>query len=225
MAEDDLFVGEVNEDVRRDSMVGFLKKFKFVFIGIIAAVIAFVAFMEWRSSQDTQAGIAQSAALELAIAGDESAKDALMALSKPSAMTELALGKIEEDAGNIDAAIVSYKNVADNSSYLDSERDLARLRLFELDDSYDGAALMNPNAVFEIEAKLIEAERRHANADQDGAVEIITGLLQNDRAQSMRPILESLLIAWDVEVPNENGAAVEETLADDNLEETSIENQ
>lgn len=220
MAEDDLFVGEVNEDVRRDSMVGFLKRFKFVFTGVIAAVIAFVAFMEWRSSQAIQAGTEQSSALELVINGDDGAKDALNALRKPSAISQLALGTIEEDAGNIDAAISVYNDVAANASYLGSERDLARLRLFELDESFDGAALMNPNAPFEIEAKLIEAERRHANADKAGAIEIVTGLLQNERAQSVRPILESLLLAWDVEVPNKVAADTVEI-----LEETSIENQ
>ena len=206
MAEDDLFIGEVNDEVRRDSAMNFVKKYRFILITVILSVIAFVAVMQWRSAQDLQANEARGDAIELAILGDSGAKDALLALKKQSAMSSLLLGKIEELEGNENAAIVLYKNVADNAAYVDSLRELARLRIFALDENADGAILMNPGAAFEVEAKLIAAERLYANADLDGAVEIVANLLQNERAQSIRPILESTLLSWGAEVPDALGA-------------------
>ena len=200
MAEGDIIIGEVTDEVRRDSVMALLKKVRWVIAATIVGVIGLVAFFELRSSQAQADGEAQASALALVTANDENAQTALEGLGGSSAFIELSKGKLAQTKGDVKSAISAYKSVAGNGSYLQADRELAELMLLAVDETSDGAILTNPDSPYYVDAMTILAERAFRAGEQETAVGMLNDVINDPRAGAVVPILESAILAWGGEI-------------------------
>ena len=119
MSEQDSFINEVSEEVRRDRLYGLYRKYGWMAISLVVLIVAGASFNEWRKAgilaDSETAGDALLAAFEEADAearadalasfdpGDNASRAAVAALAEAAAMAE---------AGNIDGAVTILETVA-----------------------------------------------------------------------------------------------------------------
>lgn len=141
--QNDSFIDEVTEDLRRDRLFTAMRRYGWIGLLVILAIVAGAAWREY-----TRAGAArEAAAFGDAVIAAEAAPDAaaaLMALDPGSrrgrkALLALLAAGQQVEAGQRDAAIATLRAVADDASTAQPERDLARIKLVLL-----GGVDMNP---------------------------------------------------------------------------------
>ena len=132
------FLREVDEELRRDELARFWKRWGRWLLALIAiGLIAFGAFLWWRDYQSKQAGIEgeklNSAIEQLSSGRTEQALPALRELSKSSregyrAASQLALGAIESQKKDPKAAIAAFAAIAKDDKVAEPFRNLALIR-------------------------------------------------------------------------------------------------
>lgn len=135
---DDSFIREVNEELRQDQMKALWRRYGAVFIGlfviVIAATAAYVAYDYWTQRRANQSGDAFAQALQLARQGEhEKALAALDELEETGhgaypVLARMRAATVQAADGNAEAAIAGFDAVAADGSVPDVIRDIARLR-------------------------------------------------------------------------------------------------
>jgi hypothetical protein len=131
------FFREVDEDVRRDRIIGVWTKYRYVFIGLAVLVVAGTG--AWRVNEHYRdqaaeaAGTKFEAAAQLAREGKSTEAAAVFdALSKTAPKGYASLARLraadEIAASDPQAAIKSYEALADDSSFDPAFKDFAKLR-------------------------------------------------------------------------------------------------
>lgn len=138
MSEVDSFVEEVSEEVRRDRLFGYFKKYGWILVAVVILIVGGATFNEWRKSQSRAnfqaAGDALLTALEMpdadariealaAIEFDEPQRVALARLAEAAVL-------IEDDRDDEAAAVL--QTVADVADLPPVYADLAKLKLVML---------------------------------------------------------------------------------------------
>lgn len=135
---DDSFIREVNEEIRREQVHAFWKRFGPLLIGlavlVVLATAAWVAYDYWTNKRANQSGDAFSQALELAHQGDKD--QALAALQKLEQdgwgayplLSRMRAATVLASKGDYDGAIAGFDAVAADDSVAEVVRDMARLR-------------------------------------------------------------------------------------------------
>ncbi|MDD9977748.1 MAG: hypothetical protein OXQ30_08470 [Boseongicola sp.] len=136
MANQDSFIDEVTEEVRRDRLYKTFRKYGWIAVVLVVLLVGGATFLEIRKSQANAAaqaaGDAVLAALEIE---DASARqEALAALqngenAERDAIVGLAAADAALQAGDRASALSTYEAIAGNSSLSASFRDLATLKL------------------------------------------------------------------------------------------------
>ncbi len=131
------FFREVDEDVRRDRLVRFWTKYRYLLIGLAVLVVAgtgvWHVFVTHRDQAAEAAGAEFEAAAQLARDGKSAeAAAAFEALSKTAPKGYAGLARLraagEISASDPQAAIKSFESLAENSSLDPELRDFAKLR-------------------------------------------------------------------------------------------------
>lgn len=138
MAEDDLFVREVNEELRQDRATAFWNKYGKIIIGtaiaIVVAVGGFRFYQYYTENQASASGDRFLAAMRLAGEGktDEALTEfeALQAdgYSAYPLLARMRVAALKAQNGDNEGAIADYDAVAADSSVTAAIRDMAKLR-------------------------------------------------------------------------------------------------
>lgn len=212
--ETDSFIDEVTEEVRRDRLFAFFRRFGWIALAIIVIIVVGTAWREYSRSQSRAAAEAWGDAV-MAAQRAESPATALMDLDPAGSTDRAALGDLLA-AGALDdkdAAIAKLETAA-NAAADPVLRDLARFKsVLAQGDSMDPAArdaalseLSKPGAPFRLLALEQKAVALVAADRPDDAVTLIREILVEDGvSQALRERLAGMMTALG-EAPGANPA-------------------
>lgn len=130
MSDTDSFIEEVSEEVRRDKLYRFFKKYAWVFVGLVILIVGGAAVSEYLKARDTAASQAVGEALLSAQENNDAAGFATIAAEGGEAAI---LAKLDQAAvlafdGQTGAAAAILDAIASDGDVLPLYRDLALLK-------------------------------------------------------------------------------------------------
>ncbi|MEM0949045.1 MAG: hypothetical protein AAGK37_16730 [Pseudomonadota bacterium] len=215
VASEDSFINEVTEEVRRDKLFGYLRKYGWIAVVAVVALVGGAAINEWRKAQarsDAEArGDAVLAALEAdtpgaratTLAGIEAEADAAALLAM------LAAAQAEDDPTSRAAALDRLDALAADPDVAQVYRDLAALKAVTLrgdalppDERLSRlSGLTIPGAPYRPLALEATAHAHVAAGDTEAALQVLTDLLSDAEAtQGLRNRVSQLIVALGGEV-------------------------
>ena len=138
MSNTDSFVEEVNEEVRRDRLYGYLRRYGWIAVLAILLIVGGAAFSEYRKAQARAQAEALGDAMLAALAVDTSAEraEALDAIDAgtPTAAAVLRMMTAAEqaNAGNTEMAVATLNEVAVDGEVPQVYRQLAQFKAITL---------------------------------------------------------------------------------------------
>lgn len=132
MSNPDSFINEVTEELRRDRMVGYLRRYGWIAVVVVALIVGGAAWNEWRKASERASAQAFGDAVLTALENDASA-DRVQALSQIDAtgaqqgvLSLLSAGELfESDRA---AALDALHAASEDAALTDSYRQLAALK-------------------------------------------------------------------------------------------------
>ena len=147
MSNTDSFIDEVNEELRRDQMTGYLRKYGWIAVVAILVIVGGTAYNEYRKASLASAAQAKGDAITAALeSGDAAASAAALAeLGGPDNVVAAFLASAQfEAAGDIDAAVAALSDISSAADVDPIYSDLAALKSVMLgsgDDANRGLVL------------------------------------------------------------------------------------
>ncbi|MHA3980332.1 tetratricopeptide repeat protein [Halovulum sp. GXIMD14794] len=135
MSDSDSFLDEVTEEVRRDKMIGFLRRNAIWIAAGLVVIVGGASVWEWQRASARAEAEARGAALWAALEaeGSEAQMAALDGVSLPgddgAALLALHKAASATGAGDREAAVASLREIAGSASVSQALRDVARLKL------------------------------------------------------------------------------------------------
>lgn len=198
MSDTDSFIDEVTEEVRRDQLYGYLRRYGWIAVVVILGIVGGTAFNEYRQaqavSQAQDLGDSLIAALEQPDAGARA--DALSGITAQTAggqaMRNFLLASEQAAAGEIDAAAALLDEIAANGDLPEIYRQIAAFKSLTLQSdslssderrlSFEGLA--RPGAPLRLLAEeqlaLIDIEQ----GDADAAIARLQAILVDSEVTS-----------------------------------------
>ncbi|WP_322892109.1 MULTISPECIES: tetratricopeptide repeat protein [unclassified Yoonia] len=207
MSNPDSFIDEVTEEMRREKLFGYLRRYGWIAVVIVLGIVGGTAWNEYRQAQDRAAAEAAGDALLAALAeNDESARAAAMAgvdaTGNAAVITALLTASTQEEAGDIDAAAATLGAVATDSTAPAIYRDLAAIKSAMLPVGAPEArlaaleALAQPGQPFRLLALEQMAYLTLESGDQPGAVAILRRIAEDAAVtRGLSERVQTLLIA------------------------------
>lgn len=221
MSNTESFLEEVAEEVRKDQMYGYLRKYGWIIGVLVAAIILGVAYSEWAKARNDAQTQARGDALIAALAPEDSASQ-LSALAElnENEQTASLLSRFQE--ANIlyaddqkEAAIAKLDALANDADIAQIYRELAALRSVSLQGTdLEPAArrailepLSAPGAAFRPLALEQLAMVALAEGDQNAAITQFSDLLQEPQiSANLQQRAVQMIVALGGEVPETLGA-------------------
>jgi hypothetical protein len=144
MSNNDSFIDEVNDEVRRDRLYGMLRRYGWIAVLVIVLIVGGAAFTEWRKAQtraEAEAlGDAMLSALKLEDSAARAAAFSEVEAGQPSARAVLNFLTASEEfeAGNVQEANAQLQEVANNNDVPLIYRQIASFKILG-----QGAATMS----------------------------------------------------------------------------------
>ncbi|SFS07309.1 tetratricopeptide repeat protein [Yoonia litorea] len=213
MSETDSFINEVNEEVRREKLYGYLRRYGWIAIAAVLLLVGGAAFVEYRAAQERAAAQATGDALLAALeVNDPAARaDAMAGISSDgssAAVTLLLQAATLEEAGNYDAAADALNRLAVNGEAPEMYRDLAAFKAAMLPtDDLDARkaaldTLAAPGRPFSLLAREQRAYLALAEGNQDEAMELLRQIVEDAGAtRGLRERVQSLMVALGEPLP------------------------
>ncbi len=216
MSETDSFIEEVTEEVRKDQLYGYFKKYGWIAGLLIVLIVGGAAYLEWSKSQaQTEAqvrGDAIAAALEKtdvadqvtaleSIATDTDASFALISLQKAAVLAEddqkeAALSALDALRDNAQVPQI-YRDMAQFKALILRGKDLEQgARMAALETLAAPGSAFRPLALEQIAVAKLDAD------DVDGAIAGLTQLLNEPEvSRELRQRAVQLLVSLGGEIP------------------------
>lgn len=225
MSDTDSFIEEVTEEVRKDQLYGYFRKYGWIAGVVIALVVGGAAYSEWSKSKSEAAaqarGDAIAAALEMDVAADQiAALDAINAdVGTATALLDIQKAAILVEDDQKDAALALLDAVSSSETLSMVYRDMARFKALILrGKDMDQAARMQaldalatPGNAFRFLALEQIAVAKLDADDVDGATGQLTQLLnESNLPNGIRQRASQLLVSLGGELP-----ALTQLLSDD----------
>lgn len=209
VSNSDSFINEVSEEVRRDRMYGYMRRYGWIAVLLVVALVGAAAFNEYRKAQAAaQAQALGDAVLSALETEDDAARaDALTGIAAPggSAAVVLMLAAAEQqEAGETAAAIATLDALAVESAVLPIYRDLAALKSLMLQDGITDPAdrrvaleaLAAPGAPFRLLALEQIAHTDISAGDLDAAIATLRTIASDaEVTRSLRERTQGLIVA------------------------------
>ena len=208
MAEQDSFISEVTEEVRRDRMFGLIRRYGWIVALAIIGIVGGAAWFEWQKASFEAEAQARGDAVLAALEGEtaEARASAIAAIDgegQVSALLAMLAAAQSDDAETAGAAIDRLTAVSGDADIGPEYRDLATLKLMPLDDTLsadDKLARLEPLTVGGAPYRALALEAM-ALAQLDAgrteeALKILTDLLSDsDATQGLRNRASQLIVA------------------------------
>jgi len=142
MSDTDSFIDEVTEEVRRDRLFQQFRRYGWIAVVLIVAIVAGAAWNEIRKSQETAAAQALGddllAAMEAETAGARAGELTTLSAETPGgrAVVDFALAGAQADSGQIGAAVATLESIATKGELPEIYRQIAGFKalLLQADD-------------------------------------------------------------------------------------------
>lgn len=133
MSNSDSFINEVTEEVRREKLFGYLRRYGWIGVVCVLALVGGAAWVEYRKAQNRNMAQATGDALLTALEANDPATRAaaiaeVEAQGSAAAVTALLTAATQEEAGEIETAAATLNALATNSDVPEMYRDLAAFK-------------------------------------------------------------------------------------------------
>ncbi len=213
MSNNESFIDEVTEEVRREKLYGYLRRYGWIAVAAVLLLVGGAAFNEYRNAQARDAAQATGDALLSALEEtDPEARVAAMqevaAEGTAAAVTRLLQASTQEEAGDIEGAAATLNAVANDADAPEMYRDLAAIKAGMLPTQDADArrsaleALSQPGQPFRLLALEQMAYMTLATGDTEAAL-VTLRQIEEDAAVS-RGLLErvqTLMVALGEPLP------------------------
>ncbi|WP_050929962.1 tetratricopeptide repeat protein [Aestuariivita boseongensis] len=138
MSDTDSFIDEVTEEVRRDQLYAYLRRYGWIAVVVILAIVGGTAFNEYRQAQDRSQAEALGDALIAALEEPDAASraGALEQIAPQSAggqaVRDFLLAAEETAAGRTDAAVATLDAISSNGDLPEIYRQIAAFKALTL---------------------------------------------------------------------------------------------
>lgn len=220
MSQTDSFIEEVSEEVRRDRLFGYLKRYGWIAALIILALVAGTAWNEVRKASVQTAAQERGDALlnALSLQDPDASRDALVGLD--AGLTgRLLAADAQVASGNTDAAVAALLDLSNDTSLAPVYRDLAALKAVLIPDALPMAerdtvlaAISAPGAPFAPLGQEIMAIAQIEAGDVEAGTQSLLALLEGaETTPGQIRRIEQVLAALGVEpgLANETEAATQ----------------
>ncbi len=217
----DSFIDEVSEEVRRERLFGYMRRYGWIAGLLIVAVVAGAAWNEWSKARaEAQAQLLGDSLLSAMEAGDPAARAEALVLAQAQAegtavaVAAMLLAAEQEAAGATQAAIATLQGVAADAAAPQVYRDLAQFKSLILgvgimDEAArrDGLmALAVPGRPFRMPALEQLAIATLADGDTEAALLAFRALIDDAEAsEGLRERAQGMIVA----LGGETGVPVE----------------
>lgn len=138
MSDTDSFIEEVTEEVRRDQLFGYLKRYGWIAVVLVLVVVGSAAGLEWRKAQSMSQAQAIGDAILSALENEDSAArlDTLAAVDAQSneaaAVVAMLTAREAEIAGDIETAVSALSSISTDGALPLEYQQLAALKALML---------------------------------------------------------------------------------------------
>ncbi len=205
MSNNESFIDEVTEEVRREKLYGYLRRYGWIGVAAVILIVGGAAWYEWQRSQAEAAAQALGDAMLTAMESDDpvAGLGTVTAAGDAEAVRLLLVAGQQEAAGDAAAARATLESLAGMAGVDPLYVDLARLKALMLATDMDAAerlagfeALSRPGAAYRMPALEQMALLQVSSGDTAAAKETLVAIIE-DAAVSpgMRSRAEALLEA------------------------------
>lgn len=197
MSNTDSFIEEVTEEVRRDRLFGYMRRYGWIAVAVVLLLVGGAAYNEWRQAQALAAAEAKGDALYAAVGAEtpeaRSAALAALEMSGPAAAPKLMFEAAAlEEAGETEAAAAKLAEVAGDTGFPPRWRDLAALKRVNLlggaltpAERLDILApLSAPGAPYRVLAVEAQALAQADAGETETAIGLLNGLISDQEASA-----------------------------------------
>ncbi len=210
MANQDSFINEVTEEVRRDRLFALIRRYGWIAVLLVVVVVAGAAWNEWRKATARASAEARGNAVIAALEAEtaEARAEALQALDTaetPSgrAIVGLLTAAAEYEAELSEDAAATLDAIAADESFPQVYRDLAVLKLIMTSADMtadDRIAQLAPLAVAGNPFRLLAVEQRAfaevEKGDTDAAMNSLQSILEDaETSEDLRRRARQLIVA------------------------------
>ena len=213
MSDSDSFIDEVSEEVRREKLFGYLRRYGWIGVVGVLLLVGGAAFNEYRNAQARNAAEATGDALLTALEENEPAARALAiadvsAKGSAVAVTLLLQASTQEEVGDIVGATATLSALVINQDVPEMYRDLAAFKAAMLPTDDTAARMIaldelsQPGQPFRLLALEQIAYITLAGGDADGAIAVMRQI-EEDAAVSrgLRERVQTLMVALGEPLP------------------------
>ena len=217
MSDTDSFIEEVTEEVRRDRLFAWMKRYGWIVICAVLVIVGGAAFNEYRKAQITAQTQAFGDAILTALDNDdpEARVQALAAVTANGVGAQSLLGLLQSkehiEAGNLEAAKQVLQSVSDDRDAPIIYRQVASFKLLSLQAGdldvgerqagYEALIGGNPNLQILAEEQLALILIEQGNTEE--AIAALTRIVQNEQATGgLRRRATQLIVALGGTVPD-----------------------
>ena len=213
VSESDSFINEVTEEVRREKLFGYLRRYGWIGVVVVLTLVGGAAWIEYSNAQERNAAQATGDALLTALEeNDPAARAAIIAGveadGSAAAVAALLTAATQEEAGDVSTAAATLDALAVNTDVPEMYRDLASFKAAMLpsDDSAGRMAalvtLARPGQPFRLLALEQMAYATLSAGDAPGAIEFMRQI-EEDAAvtRGLRERVQTLMVALGEPLP------------------------
>jgi len=207
VSDSDSFINEVTEEVRREKLFGYLRRYGWIGVAAVLLLVGGAAWNEYRSTQERNTAQATGDALLAALEeNDPATRAAAMAQVEgegaAAAVTLLLRAATQQEADDIAASVETLNMVTTNPDLPEMYRDLAAFKAAMLPTDDAAArranleALSEPGQPFRLLALEQIAYMSLDAGDTDGAVALMRQI-EEDAAvtRGLRERVQTLMVA------------------------------
>ena len=214
MSDTDSFIEEVSEEVRRDRLYNFFRKYAWVGVLVVLTIVGGTTFLEYKkAAEKSKAEKVGSAVMKALEGSDEKERAELLGnieSSNPEVKSIVAMLKAAEETAlqNYAAASKSLKTISEDSSIGQIYRDIAEFKFLLLShDRIEDALLLTrfeklatPGNPFRLLAEEQIAIIKLKNRENDAAVAKLRSILEDaELTDTIRQRVTQLLISLGID--------------------------
>ncbi len=209
MSDTDSFISEVSEEVRKDALYGYVKRYGWIAVLLIVGLVGGAGYVEWTKAQDRAAAEATGDALLAALNETDMEMQAQLLTEVPAdgadaAVVALLTAAAQQEAGDGDAALATLTALSNNLEVPQIYRDVAVFKSTLIDvEGSDPAerrqtlqSLASPGLPFRLLAQEQLALLDIADGNTDAAIETLRGIIEDaEVTRGLRDRSQTLIVA------------------------------